>query len=292
MLNRSWLYVPGDAPDKLEGATKRGADALILDLEDAVAPAAKAAARDRVADWLAGRSGHDDDGRWPEVWVRVNAEGRWQEDDLAALVGQPIDGIVVPKASVRAIQEVREAVDAGAAAPAPRIAGLVEDARGLVDAVALAATPGLSHLGMGEADLRADLHVDPSDDERELDPIRLAVVVACAAAGIRAPVGATSTDYRDLDALRRSTDRLRRLGFVGRTAIHPRQVAVVNEVFTPGEDDVARARAVVARFEEAIGDGRGVVTDADGRMVDEAVVRGARRTLALAATSAAARPTG
>ncbi|WP_238443890.1 HpcH/HpaI aldolase/citrate lyase family protein [Salsipaludibacter albus] len=287
MLNRSWLYVPGDARDKLDGALERGSDAVIVDLEDSVVPSVKEQARATVLAWLDERATNASEGRRVEVWVRINAAGPWQDADLAELVGQPIDGIVVPKASTSAIATVHGVLEAAETLPTPRIAGLVEDALGVAKVVDLAATPGLAHLGLGEADLRADLHLDPSDDETELQPIRTAVVVASAAAGLRPPVGSTSTDYRDLAALRRSTDRLRRLGFVGRSAIHPAQVPVINAAFTPSRAEVERARDLVARLEAATDDGRGIVIDDRGRMVDEAVVRRARLTLELADVSAA-----
>lgn len=270
----------------LDGAFGRGADAVIADLEDAVAPAAKDVARATVVDWLATIASAAATGSTAEVWVRINADPTWQQDDLAALGALPSHaapvGVLVPKASPALVASVRDTLATSDEARGLRVAGLVEDARALVDLAALAGTPGLSHLGLGEADLRADLRLDPSDDEAELRPLRLAVVVASAAAGIQPPVGPTATDFRDLDGLRRSSDRLRRLGFAGRTAIHPRQVPVINEVFTPTDQQVAAARRLMDDLEAATADGRGVVTDADGRMVDEAVARQARHTLELA----------
>lgn len=286
MPSRSWLYVPGDARDKVEGSLRRGADAVILDLEDSVAPSAKEAARALVVEWLTTNAARLRDDVAPRAWVRINAAADWRDDDLAALVPAVrsgcLAGVVVPKASVALLATVRDALAAADDQPATRLAGLVEDAHALTDLARLARSPGLSHLGVGEADLCAELRLDPSEDEAELRPLRLSVVVASAAAGIPPPVAATSTDFRDLDALRRSTDRLRRLGFGGRTAIHPRQVPVINEVFTPTEQQVAEARDVVDRFDTAVAEGSGVATDADGRMLDEAVVRRARQTLALA----------
>jgi citrate lyase subunit beta/citryl-CoA lyase len=290
-VNRSWLYVPGDAADKLAGAADRGADAVIVDLEDSVPPAGKQAARATTMEWLSSPNGAAAAARsGVEVWVRINAADDWRLEDLAAIGDVPaaaseaLTGILVPKASHDLLTDVQRRL-ALEHAPRLRVAGLVEDARALADVAALAATPGLSHLGMGEADLRAQLHLDPGPDDAELRPLRMAVVVASAAAGILPPVGATATDFRDLDALRASSERLRRLGFSGRTAIHPRQVPVINEVFTPGDDRVAWARDVVARLDAAEADGRGVAVDADGRMLDEAVARQARHVLALSAAA-------
>lgn len=277
MVTRSWLYVPGDARDKLAKAPGRGADALIVDLEDSVALAVKEQARAATAEWLteAGRSVAS------STWIRVNGHRDLWERDLAVLAGLPVAGIVVPKATHRRLTAVIDAIARRDPSWQPRVAGLVETAEGLAEIHELAGTTGLSHLGMGEADLRAELGLHPSEHEGELAPLRLAVVVASAAAGLAPPVAPTSTDFRDLDALRVSTSRLRRLGFGGRTAIHPRQVEVINEVFTPDDQEIARARDVIARHDAALGEGRGVATDPDGRMIDEPVVKAARRTLGL-----------
>lgn len=288
MPNRSWLYVPGDARDKLDSARGRGADAVIVDLEDAVAPGAKETARSTAIDWL-GTIDEAGSGPATEVWVRVNGDRAWRDDDVAALAALPrpsvLSGVLVPKATPERITAVIDAMTGSDGELRVGVAGLVEDARSLVDVDALASTPGLSHLGVGEADLRAELRLDPSEDEAELRPLRFAVVAASAAAGLRPPVGPASTDFDDLDRLRRSTDGLRRLGFVGRTAIHPRQVPVINDVFTPTNEQVDAARRVVEGLEAAVASDRGVMTGADGRMVDEAVARRARQTLDLAAAA-------
>ncbi|MFC6929162.1 aldolase/citrate lyase family protein [Actinomadura yumaensis] len=134
---------------------------------------------------------------------------------------------------------------------------------------------------MGEADLRADLGVEPGPDGRELLFARSQVVMASAAARIEAPIAPVSTDFRDLDSLRASTLALKRLGFQGRACIHPDQLPVVNAVFTPSAQEVARARDLVERYDAAIAAGTGVCLDERGRLVDEAVVRSARRLLAI-----------
>jgi citrate lyase subunit beta/citryl-CoA lyase len=266
---RSYLYVPGDRADRLLGARTRGADALIVDLEDAVAPANKQAARELVADWLTPEPG-------PQVWVRINAEST--TDDLAAVVRPGLDGVVVPKAD----PDVLAAVDARLTALGSDAAvlPLVESAAGLVRVAEIAAAPRVLRLGIGEADLIADLGLRPGPDRAELAPVRLQVVVASAAAGIARPVGATSTDFRDTDAFRESARTLARQGFRGRTAIHPAQVPVIHEVFTPTDDEVATARDVLDRFDAA---GGGGAVDARGRFIDAAVVRSAREVVALAA---------
>lgn len=264
---RSFLYAPGDRPDRFPKALASGADAVILDLEDGVDPAAKDAARANVSDALDAPA---DDG--VQRWVRVNSDDRF-DDDLAAVLGRPgLHGVLVPKAAVALVER---AVDAGA----PRVAPLVESAEGLLQVEAMALVAGVSHLALGEADLVADLGADPGPDRTELAPIRMRIVIASAAAGIAAPTAPVSTAFRDLDAFRVDTEALRRMGFGARACIHPAQVPVVHEVLSVSPEALAWAEDVLRRFAEA---GGGVCVDAQGRMVDEAVVRAARRILSLA----------
>jgi citrate lyase subunit beta/citryl-CoA lyase len=269
---RSWLYVPGDQPDKLTGAAERGPDALIVDLEDGVAPTGKDAARRLVTDWLRRDRPRGDDA--PAVWVRVNNNANLMKD-LEAIAPAGPDGIVLPKAEVPSMSRAVQLLGVHDIA----LGALIETARGLLDASEMAMVPRVTRLAIGEADLAADLGLDPSPDERELWPLRSQVVVASAAAGIEPPCGPVSTDFRDLDAFRASTESLRRAGFGSRSAIHPAQVAVINEVFTPTAHEVEEAAAIVAAHEDAVARGNGITIDAQGRMVDEAVIRSARRTL-------------
>lgn len=278
-MRRSYLYVPGDSAERLSKAADRGADALIADLEDAVAPTAKQSARGTVQAWLEGGV----DG--PEVWVRVNNTATLLDDDVRAMALPGVAGISVPKVDS---PEVLEHVDVLLSAAErerglePRSIGviaLLESARGVLDAARIARAPRVVQLALGEADLAAELGVSPSDDARELLPIRMQVVLASAAAGLAPPIGPVSTDFQDLDALRGSTEALRRMGFRSRSCIHPAQVDVVNDVFTPSADEVARARRVVELYDTALADGTGACVDDDGRMVDEAVVRAARQLL-------------
>ena len=159
------------------------------------------------------------------------------------------------------------------------LAPLVESAAALLRAESIAAAPRVRRLQVGEADLRADTGILPGPDDRELGWVRSWVVLVSAAAGIEPPVGPVSTDFRDLAAFRESTEALRRMGYRGRACIHPAQVEVVNAVFTPSADELDVARGVVASYEAALAEGSGVVIGEDGRMIDEAVVRQARRLL-------------
>lgn len=271
MSARSHLYVPGDAPEKLAKALTRGADALIVDLEDAVPAAGKDAAREAVAGWL-----RTADPGPVEIWVRVNP-GDLREADVRAVATAPaLTGLVLAK--VETAEELAD-VDAlltSLGADRLPVVPLLESAAAVLRAPRIAAAPRVARLQVGEADLRADAGITLGPDERELLWVRSQVVLASAAAGIDPPVGPVSTDFRDLDALRDSTAALARLGYVGRACIHPAQVAVVNEVFTPAAEEVAWAGDLVDRFEAS---GSGVLLDSKGRMVDEAIVRQARRVL-------------
>ena len=145
----------------------------------------------------------------------------------------------------------------------------------------IAAVPGVVRLQVGETDLAADLGFLGVDD-LAWDAIRVQTVIVSAAAGIGAPVAPVSTEFRDLDAFAASTRALAARGYVGRACIHPAQVAVANEVFMPAPDEVQRARRLVQTYDDALAEGRGVIVGDNGRMIDEAVVRNARRIIALA----------
>ncbi|TIC88186.1 CoA ester lyase [Nocardioides sp. GY 10113] len=272
-MARSALYVPGDAPEKLEKALDRGADEVIVDLEDAVAPARKEYARSTVADWLSSVDRTD-----VAVTVRVNA-GELGLVDVAAIAGAPaLAGVVLAKAE-RAADVLAVDRVLAAAGSAAGVVPLLESAASILRAGEIAAAPRVHRLQVGEADLRADLGVTLGPDERELLYVRSQVVLVSAAARIAPPIAPVSTDFRDLDALRRSSEALARMGFVGRACIHPAQVAVVNDVFTPSEAALAEAADVLAALAAA---GSGVAVDGRGRMIDEAVARQARAVLARA----------
>jgi citrate lyase subunit beta/citryl-CoA lyase len=204
------------------------------------------------------------------------------------VVGPALAGVVIPKVdgSAELARAALAVASAERAAALPegrvRIIALIESARGLVFAGEVAGGPRVEALALGEGDLAADLGVRPSPGEPEFMFARSTVVAVSAAFGLEPPIGPVSTNFRDLEEFRASTEAVRRLGFGGRQAIHPAQVQVVNRIFRPGPDEVDEARATVTAYERAVADGVGVVLDEAGRMVDEAVVRSARRTLALA----------
>lgn len=285
-LPRSFLYVPAVRHDLFDKALGGPADAMLLDLEDAVPVADKQTAREHLRTWLQGRPSGDGTHPTTQQWVRVNAESL--EADLDAVVGPALDGVFVAKCDVSVLaaagalldrlEDARE-VPTGAVG----LVGLVESATALVDLAAITAMPRLRTLGVGEADLFADLRLARTErSAAAVDAIRLQVVAHCAAAGLQAPVAPTSTAFRDLDGFAETSRHLLDLGFRSRTAIHPAQVPVINEVFSPSAETVAAAEDVMARFEAAAG---GVTTDASGRLIDAAVVRQARETLARRITS-------
>ena len=283
---RSYLYVPGDRPDLMVKALARGADALILDLEDAVAPASKVAARRLVAEFLA--LPRDTEGAAPALWVRLNP-GAATGLDLDAVVGKELVGVCLAKAeTAEEVVAVAAALDdleqqRGIEPRTIAISPLLESAAAVLRAQQIASVPRVSQVQVGEADLCADVGVELGPDEREMLWARSQVVFASAAAGAQPPVGPVSTNYTDLDAFYASTLALKRLGYRSRACIHPAQISIVNEVFTPTEDDIARARSMILALETAVRNGRSVFfTDSFGRLVDPALVRIARRVLATA----------
>lgn len=269
----TWLYVPGDRPAVVARALASGADVVLVDLEDAVAPDRKAYARDATAELLTDPS----PGPSP-VHVRINAlDGPLAERDVRAVAGLPgLAGLRLPKAGGPA--EVRDV--AGWAAEAGRagiaLYPILESALGVERAYEIAtATPSVRGLALGEADLRADLGVY---DEAGLAWPRSRAVVAARAAGLAPPAQSVYADVRDLEGLAASCARGRALGFLGRAAIHPRQLPVIEEAYLPTAAEVRAARDIVL----AAPTDEGALALPDGRFVDAAVVAGARRTLDLA----------
>lgn len=270
---RSYLYVPGHDERKIEKALAGEADAVVLDLEDAVVPDRKEEARDTVVQVL--KSGPE-----KPVFVRVNAVGtELAAADIDAVVGRHLAGLRLPKIehveSVRLVAETLAELRSEA-----MIQCLIESSLGLERAFEIATShERVAGISLGEADLAADLGVG---DEAGLLYARSRIVSAARAAGLPHPVGSVYTNVRDLDGLRRSTEEAKRLGFVGRSTIHPSQVPVVNEVFTPTEEEVAQAQELLDRLEGETASGAGAFVLEDGRFVDRAVVESARLTLDLA----------
>ena len=272
-LFRSYLYAPGNDPRKIEKALASEADAVVLDLEDAVAPNRKEEARESVSEVLRSRPAKP-------VFVRVNAPGSaLAEEDIEAISGPHLSGLRLPKTeSAEAVRGVAERLETlGCEAG---IQCLIESALGLELAPEISRSHGrVVGIGLGEADLAADLGVR---DEAGLLYARSRVVATARAAGLPGPVQSVYTNVRNTDGLRQSTEAGKKLGFLGRSAIRPAQIPAINEVFTPTEEEVAEAEGLLARLEESAGKGTGAFVLEDGRFVDKAVVEAARLTLALA----------
>lgn len=289
---RCCLAVPGSSARKLEKAAGLAIDEVVVDLEDAVVPAAKAQAREAAASALEAWTGG-------AVALRVNAPRTpWCHLDLAAAAAMPrVGSVVLPKvesaADVAFAERLLDGAEAAAGRAAPlRLQALVETAAGLahVDEIA-AASPRLDALVVGYADLTASLGVaaDAAADPSTWRPVQHAVLVAARAHGLQA-VDGPYLGLADDDGLRRAATHARDLGFDGKWAIHPAQVATVQVLFAPTDAEVARARAVVAALEKAErGTGQGAVS-LDGELVDEAMRVRALRVLARAEQGGRAAP--
>jgi citrate lyase beta subunit len=270
-LRRSLLYVPAVDPAVLAKAPSRGADVLVVDLEDALHPDAKDEARAGLASlWpgLLAASGER------EVFLRVNgADTPWHDADLAVAAALRPAAVVLPKCE-----------DPGSVSAAhQRLGGIplmlmVETARGVLAAAELARVDGVAGLVFGAADFRKSVRARASADELELLLARSGVVLAARAAGIEA-FDTPWFDYRDPSGLKASAERARGLGFDGKTAIHPGQLAQLHQTFAPSADEVARAERVITAIEEAALRGRGVAT-VDGELVEALHAVEARRILA------------
>ncbi|VXC69970.1 HpcH/HpaI aldolase/citrate lyase family protein [Sphingomonas sp. 8AM] len=276
MRLRSLLFVPGDRPERFDKAAASGADALILDLEDAVAPAAKATARAAVAARLRAARGD------VAEFVRVNPLGTaLLEEDLAALAGVSPDAIVLPKAEGGAsvLDLSARLAAAGIVAPVLPIATETPAAIFQLGSYAGCSVP-LAGLTWGAEDLPAAIGAATSreEDGRFTAPYEMArslALFAAHAAGVAA-IETVYPAFRDEAGLARYAARAARDGFTGMMAIHPAQVATINAAFTPTAEQVAHARAVVAAFEAAPGAG---VLQLDGRMIDAPHLVQARRVL-------------
>lgn len=269
-LIKSHLYVPADNPAMLAKAASRGADALILDLEDAVASSRKLLARESAREFAATAAGSG-----PEVWVRVN-DGDLGLEDLDAVAGAPgVDGVWLPKAEPGAWLD---AALARAERAGVRVGLLIESAFGLSRLRDYPELPASSLVQVGEADLAASLRIDGREDQ--LLVYRSLVVLEWAARGLSAPIAPVSVTVDDPEGYRAQCELMRAWGFVGRACVHPVQVEQANATWSVSDADIHRAREVVREFERHESEGAGAYRGADGTMVDRATVRWARALLA------------
>ncbi|MCX4638872.1 MULTISPECIES: HpcH/HpaI aldolase/citrate lyase family protein [Streptomyces] len=275
---RSVLYMPGANERALEKAKSLPADALILDLEDAVAPDAKADARKRVA--AAAASGEYG---YREVTIRVNGPGTaWHADDLRAAAEAGPDAVVVPKVdSADTVREVERALEAAGAPDRTAIWAMVETPRAMLDARAVAAaSERLTVLVMGTNDLAKELHAEHVPGRAPLLTGLSLALLAARDTG-KAILDGVYNDVKNAEGFEAECVQGRQFGFDGKTLIHPSQVEPCNRAFAPSADQIAHARKVIDAFDEATREGRGVVT-VDGRMIENLHVEDARRILAVA----------
>ncbi|GAB3311410.1 HpcH/HpaI aldolase/citrate lyase family protein [Epidermidibacterium keratini] len=260
---RTLLFVPGTRPDRFAKAAASGADGIICDLEDAVAPDDKDTARKSVISAIA---------QTPGI-VRINsAETPWYADDLAAVAAHDdVTGVLLPKA------DDPEVVAATAEALGGRpLLLLIESARGIRDIDTIAQVPGVSRLIFGNLDYALDAGVTVrSDDEDELLVARSRVVIASRAADLPAPLDGVIADIDNDDLLRRRTTRALDLGFGGRVCIHPRQIDIVHDAVRPSDDEIAWAQRIV----ETASASAGAAVKVDGQMVDRPVLVRAERII-------------
>ncbi|MCS5498246.1 CoA ester lyase [Cnuibacter physcomitrellae] len=285
---RSMLYVPGDDDRKLAKVDSSPADAVVLDLEDSVAPERRAVARDKVRAFLDARPRAS---RSLQLWVRINALDDAALVDLAAVVGGDPDGIVLPKVDgpddVTRLEhcldalEVREGLEGGSIVICA-VATETPDAVLRLPEYASARFTRLAALNWGAEDLSAAVGAATNVDEHGRWTLtyrwaRSAVLLAAKAAGVQA-LDTVHVDFRDLDGLAAATRESALEGFTGRVAIHPDQVEPINRVFTPSAEDIALAESIVAAFEQASGP-TGTI-GIDGVMYDIPHLKRARRLLA------------
>jgi citrate lyase subunit beta/citryl-CoA lyase len=264
---RSFLFVPGNRPERFPKALASGADAVIIDLEDAVPLDAKETARSALLSaWT-----DLDAAERARLMVRVNPAGTpWHEADLAAVASLTgLGALMLPKA------ENAQQVEQAFRTSSKRVLPLIESAEGVGQMDAIARAAGTLRLGLGHIDLQADLGVRCGPDEAELAPVRLAMVVASRRAGLPAPVDGVTTATQDAEVLAVDAQRSRRFGFGAKLCIHPAQVAGVHQALAPTEAECDWARRVLAA-EVAAGGGAFSV---DGKMVDPPVLLLARSLL-------------
>jgi citrate lyase subunit beta/citryl-CoA lyase len=266
---RSYLFVPGHRAERFDKAVASGADAVVLDLEDAVTPDHKALARDAVAGYVQAADAQ----RRSRLWVRINDESTpWFEDDLAMLAATSARGVMLPKAEAAAtVCRVR------AACPGIDVLALIESARGVLNAEVLASAEGVVRLAFGTLDFALDLGLvdDPTAGPLGLDAAASRLAWASRAAGLPAPVAGVTPDIDDAARLRADFARARAHGFGAKLCIHPKQVVWVHAALAPSDAEIDWARRVIAAAEGSSG-----VVRIDGRMVDKPVLQRAQRLLA------------
>ena len=279
---RSVLYMPAANERALEKAKSIPADALIFDLEDAVAPEAKEMARAQAV----AAAGSGEYGR-RETTIRCNGlDTHWGDADLAAAATSGADAVVIPKVDdVRNLEQISARLDEAGAPDTMKIWAMVETPVAIFEARALAAFQRVAVLVMGTNDLAKELRAVAGPERQSLVPHLAAAVLAARAEGV-AILDGVFNDVKDVDGFRSEALQGFELGFDGKTLIHPSQVEPANEIWAPGDEDIAEAKRVIEAFAQAEADGQGVVT-VDGRMVENLHRDNALRVLAMADAVAA-----
>ncbi len=253
---RSFLFVPGDRPERFEKAANTAADCIVLDLEDAVSPDNKGAARDAVLEWLQSRGGRTND----RVIVRVNdAASKWFEADCRAFGQASLAGIMLPKAeSVDILSEL-----AGTISRHHQIVPLIETVRGWDNMRQIGQSANVARLAFGSVDFCVDAGI--SGEQEELDFVRSSLVLNSRLAGLPAPIDGVSTDFKNTELLIGDVRRSRQFGFGAKLCIHPAQVDAVNVGYAPDPEEIAWARRVVAAVKAG---GLGAIS-VDGKLIDK-----------------------
>jgi citrate lyase subunit beta/citryl-CoA lyase len=275
MLARSYLYAPGNRPDLLGKVLQQGADAVILDLEDAVPATEKQAARRMVAEFIASLPVEGS----RSVFVRLNA-GEAALEDASALPLARLGGLRLPKAERPAVVAALDRLIGDT--PGVEIHPIIESVAGLFELDELArASSRVRRVAFGAGDFVRDIRGDQSIDREETFLARAQLVLRSRFLGLEPPIAHVYTPIRDLAGLERACRADRALGFFGRSCIHPSQVATINAAFTYGPEERSRAERIVDAYRAAAERGRGAFTLEDGTFVDEAVMRRAARILSL-----------
>lgn len=297
ILLRSWMFVPGNRQRMIEKSLGLTVDAVMMDIEDGVAPAEKDTARQQIAsclDQIAGRLKAEGRIRTPARFVRINAVGHERmRDDLALVLRQGLEGLVLPKLEspdqIRVVDQIldRREPELELARGSVRLLAAIESPQGMFNAYAIAsASPRVIGLMFGAEDFSRELSLPlrREGEARDLLYARSALVMAASCAHVQA-VDGVWTDLQDPEGLKTFTLQSRRLGFSGMALIHPSQVDFVNAAFTPTAEEIDYARRVLKAFDEARARGEGAVAFG-GQLLDLPIVDRARQTLALAGSLA------
>lgn len=265
---RSWLFVPGVAVNKLEKAVRSAADAVIVDLEDAVAPTEKESVRRAVQSYMLERQCGT-----KKLFLRINERAsRWYREDLLMAVHSGFDGVMLPKSGggedICAAEELLRS--AGASTENFELLPLVETASGVLHAAETVSGSFVRRLSFGSIDFLLDMGGKSSAAGTELVYARSYLALVSRAAGKEGPVDTVFPDFRDDEGLRRDAELAQSIGFTGKLVIHPRQIEVVNQVFSPTPEEITYAQEVKNSFEAAAGKGLGAI-QLKGKMIDKPV---------------------